>query len=107
VPVRKHMGEVIRALHEVTDSYGSPADQPTVRRFLKSPTGAAYEDYIFVGRIPLANFYAHAEGVFDARSLWQQVQTEVGEPKLPRPPKLDVASLVNEVAIWVDANVDE
>jgi hypothetical protein len=107
VPVRKHMGEVVQALHEITDSYGSPVDQPIIKRFLKAPLTADYMDFIYVGRIPLSNFYAHSDDAFDAKSLWHQIQTEVGESKLPKPPKLDSASLVSELAIWVDANVEE
>jgi|RhiMetdeSRZDD1v2_1073273.scaffolds.fasta_scaffold33893_6 hypothetical protein len=102
--VRDALAGVLSAVHEITDSFGSPADRSKVKTYLASPKQASFDTYLYVGRIPLANFYAHAEVALDKASLWQEVQDQVGMPQLPPPKKWDSHTPLMDLALWVHAN---
>jgi hypothetical protein len=91
--------------YEITDSFGSPSDGTNVKAYLAAPLDASFEIYIYVGRIPLANFYAHASQQFDKNSLWQEIQQRANLATLPQPKKWDVASTLMDLALWVHAEV--
>ncbi len=102
--IRNIVAVLLASLHELTDSYGTPSDRPKVRAFMADPGGSPFDTYLYVGRIPLSNFYAHVESVFDKASLWQEVQRRLKSPDLPQPGKWDAGSLVSDLALWIDAN---
>ena len=104
---RESVDVILESLHAITDSYGTPADRPKVTAYINDPTGADFQTYLYVGRIPLSNFYAHADQAFDKGSLWQEVQDRSKIKDLPQPPRWDASSLVSVLALWVDANGED
>ena len=102
--VREALAAVVRAVYEETDSYGSPADRTKVKTYLEGFETAPFATYLYVGRIPLANFYAHAAQAFNKASLWQEIQDRSAHTNLDQPGSWDASTQLIDLALWVHAH---
>ena len=102
---RAVLAKLVRAVYNVTDSYGSSRDRKKVKEFLAKPGSCDFQTYLYVGRIPLANFYAHADLAFDKGSLWQEVESVFQKKTINQPASLSAETELIDLALWIEAEL--
>lgn len=93
---------VTEAACEATDTVGAPNDRLYVERVITGDLSqVTKDDLIYVGRIPLGNFYAFSAKAFDSSDFWDRVKEKIGDPNLEKPSDLGIDSHIIQIAFFI------